>query len=72
MQNLIQAAAKAPEGSSPAYFVSSAHPRIVDGKPTKNPRYLQLRPDLACPEETEIAKLAMRLLRRQPLRPSRS
>jgi hypothetical protein len=65
MQNLIQAAANAPEGSSPAYFVSSAHPRIVDGKPTKNPRYLQLRPDLACPEDTEIARLAMRLLRRQ-------
>ena len=27
-------------------FVSSANPRIVDGKPTKNPRYLQTRPDL--------------------------
>jgi hypothetical protein len=33
-----------PEGSSPAYFVSSAHLRLVDGKPSKNPRYLQLRP----------------------------
>ena len=31
------------------YVVSSAHPRLVDGKPSKNPRYLQLRPDLARP-----------------------
>ena len=29
------------EHSSPAHVVSSAHPRIVDGKPTANPRYLQ-------------------------------
>jgi hypothetical protein len=26
--------------------VSSSHPRLVDGVPTKNPRYLQQRPDL--------------------------
>jgi hypothetical protein len=64
MQQLIRAAADAPEGSSPAYFVSSAHPRIVDGKPSKNPRYLQLRPDLARPHETAIAMLALRLNRK--------
>ena len=28
----------------PGFFVSSAHPRMVDGVPTKNPRYLQIRP----------------------------
>ena len=28
------------------YVVSSAHPRIVDGSPSKNPRYLQDRTDL--------------------------
>ena len=28
------------------YVVSSAHPRMVGGKPSKNPRYLQKRPDL--------------------------
>ena len=66
MQRLIQAAASAPDDASPRYFVSSAHPRIVDGKPTKNPRYLQLRTDIACPEETASADLAMRLFRRQP------
>lgn len=66
MQRLIQAAADAPDEASPKYFVSSAHPRIVDGKPTKNPRYLQLRTDIACPKETASAELAMRLFRRQP------
>jgi hypothetical protein len=48
--------------------VSSAHPRIVDGKPSKNPRYLQLRPDIAWPEETATAELAMRLFRKQSSR----
>lgn len=65
MQKLIAAAAEAPEASSPAYFVSSAHPRMVDGKPSKNPRYLQLRPDVANPRETASADLAMRLFRKQ-------
>ena len=31
------------------YVVSSAHPRVVDGVPSKNPRYLQKRPDLVDP-----------------------
>ena len=35
----------------PAYVVSSAHPRMVDGNPSKNPRYLQKRPDLVNPRE---------------------
>lgn len=65
MQRLIQAAADAPEDVSPTYFVSSAHPRLVDGKPTKNPRYLQLRTDIASPKETASADLAMRLFRKQ-------
>ena len=29
------------------YVASSAHPRLVDGKPSQNPRYLQTRPDRA-------------------------
>jgi hypothetical protein len=61
MRALIAAAA-AP-GARPRYFVSSAHPRIVDGKPTKNPRYLQLRPDLADPVGTYLATLCARLRR---------
>ncbi len=66
MQALIRAAADAPQGASPGYFVSSAHPRIVDGKPSKNPRYLQLRPDLARPLETAAARLALCLHRKLP------
>jgi len=46
--------------------VSSAHPRIVDGKPSKNPRYLQLRPDLAHPLGRHVATVGARLARRVP------
>ena len=46
-----------------AYVVSSAHPRMVDGKPSKNPRYLQKRPDLAAPRECYLAEIAARLER---------
>jgi phosphoenolpyruvate carboxykinase (diphosphate) len=51
----------------PDYFVSSAHPRIVDGKPSKNPRYLQPRPDLLHPRDGYLAEMATRLQRRIPL-----
>lgn len=50
----------------PDYVVSSAHPRIVDGKPTKNPRYLQIRPDLVNPRARYLAELGTRLYRRIP------
>jgi len=45
------------------YAVCSAHPRLVDGKPSKNPRYLQIRPDLQRPEVRYIAERGMRLAR---------
>ncbi|WP_404424526.1 hypothetical protein [Nibricoccus sp. IMCC34717] len=61
MRNLIRDSANNP---SPKYFVSSAHPRIVDGKPTKNPRYLQLRPDIADPLGAHLADLTARLHRK--------
>ena len=32
-----------------SYIVSSANPRLVEGLPSKNPRYLQKRPDLVNP-----------------------
>ncbi len=48
----------------PAYLVSPSHPRIVDGKPSKNPRYLQNRPDLEDPRSTYIAQTGARLYRR--------
>ncbi|MDX5318606.1 MAG: hypothetical protein LPK38_04525 [Actinomycetes bacterium] len=67
MQNLIRRAAALEEGESPAYFVSSANPRLVDGKPSKNPRYLQLRPDLSNPKATASADVAVHLFKGVPL-----
>jgi phosphoenolpyruvate carboxykinase (diphosphate) len=48
------------------YAVSSAHPRIVDGSPSKNPRYLQKRPDLMHPRDTYLAEIGTRLAREIP------
>jgi hypothetical protein len=44
--------------------ICSAKPRLVDGEPTKNPRYLQVRPDVAVPEGRYLAELGARLRRR--------
>ncbi|MSR77167.1 MAG: hypothetical protein EXS63_02920 [Candidatus Omnitrophica bacterium] len=49
------------------YFVTTSHPRIVNGIPTKNPRYLQNRPDLVDPRKTHLAYLGARLYRQVPL-----
>ncbi|RMF42787.1 MAG: hypothetical protein D6753_06630, partial [Planctomycetota bacterium] len=62
MQDMLRAALQA----NATYVVSSAHPRIVNGKPTKNPRYLQDRPDLATPELRYIAMRSMQLYRGLP------
>ncbi|MEJ5366955.1 MAG: hypothetical protein WHT08_01465 [Bryobacteraceae bacterium] len=51
---------------SPRYAVCSAYPRIVDGKPSKNPRYQQPRPDLARPREKYLAEVCARLDRGLP------
>jgi len=47
--------------------VSSAHPRLVDGAPTKNPRYLEVRTDVANPVRRYLADLGVRLHRKIPL-----
>ncbi len=47
--------------------VSSAHPRLVDGKPSKNPRYLQVRPDLVNPVRKYVAEMGARFHRKLPL-----
>lgn len=60
MQNLIRKAAK---GKNDEYFVSSAHPRVIDGELSKNVRYLQLRPDLEDPRSLYIAQIGTRLSR---------
>ena len=48
------------------YVVSSAQPRLVEGRPSKNPRYLQRRPDLANPVGTYLAEVSARLDRGIP------
>ena len=63
MQDLLKSAC---ENNAP-YVVSSAHPRMVDGAPSKNPRYLQVRPDLVTPERTYIAEMSSRFNRKLAL-----
>ena len=63
MRRLIRKAAASVNGE---YFVCSANPRIVDGKPSENPRYLQLRPDLVHPRDGYLAEIGCRLHRRVP------
>ena len=45
------------------YFVVSSKPRMVDGKPSKNPRYLQLDLNYAKPMERYLADLGARMYR---------
>ncbi|MFO0928704.1 MAG: hypothetical protein U0736_17060 [Gemmataceae bacterium] len=63
MQRLLRSL----EESGLEYAVSSAHPRLVDGKPSKNPRYLQVRPDLTRPLERYAAYQGARLHRGLPV-----
>jgi hypothetical protein len=63
MKRLIGAFVANPK---PAWIVSSAHPRMVDGSPSKNPRYLQRRPDLANPRDSYLAEIGTRLAREIP------
>jgi phosphoenolpyruvate carboxykinase (diphosphate) len=49
-----------------SHVVSPAHPRLVNGKPSKNPRYLQDRPDLVNPRGRYLGEMGTRLFRRVP------
>ncbi len=62
MKKLIRRVRK----STDAYAVCSATPRVVEGKPTKNPRYLQTRPDLIDPLNRHVAEMGTRLYRAVP------
>ncbi len=63
MQDFIRGVAAA---ESPDWFVCTANPRLVEGKPTKNPRYLQTRPDLENPRSEYLAEVGARRFRRLP------
>ena len=65
MQDLIREFHEAESGD---YYATNAFPRMVDGKPTKNPRYLQVRPDLRNIRATYLADISTRLFRRQDLK----
>ncbi len=58
MQRLLQ---EFVESGSPDYVVSSAQPRLVNGQPSKNPRYLERRPDRAEPMGAHLASVSARL-----------
>jgi phosphoenolpyruvate carboxykinase (diphosphate) len=62
MQNLLRGFLE--NGS--AYAVCTAYPRVVDGKPSKNPRYQQRRPDRMNPRESYLAKIGAHLDRDVP------
>lgn len=49
-----------------SWFVVSSKPRIVDGKPSKNPRYLQPDPNFTSPINRYLADMGARLFRRIP------
>jgi hypothetical protein len=57
IQKLIREGARDQKGR---YFITPSHPRIVGGKPSKNPRYLQTRPDLVNPVDDYLAEIGMR------------
>ncbi len=62
MKRLLESAA----GMNGGYIVCSDFPRLVDGVPTKNPRYLQDRPDIAKPIDRYVAEMGTRFWRKIP------
>lgn len=52
--------------SKPEYVVCSADPRLVDGKPSKNVRYLQNRDDLVNPRKYYLCDIGARIRRKIP------
>lgn len=60
MQELVRSVAT---DSSVGYFVCTAFPRQVEGKPSKNPRYLQRRPDLVDGVGRYLSEVGLRLSR---------
>ena len=67
MAGLVEYVADMADDEGPAYFVASSDPRLVNGKRSKNPRYLQVRPDLARPAATATADIALHLFQQVPL-----
>lgn len=62
VKKLLRSVGKGESG----YIVCSDNPRQVGGVPTKNPRYLQDRPDMVNPMDRYVAEMGTRLFRRIP------
>ncbi|MEO6098330.1 MAG: hypothetical protein ABIW76_22710 [Fibrobacteria bacterium] len=60
MRKAIEAAAAKESG----WFVCTSRPRMIDGKPNANVRYLQNRPDLVNPFSVFVANTGIRLKRK--------
>ena len=67
MRTFLSNFADSDPSEQPKYVVSSADPRLIDGVRSRNPRYLQVRPDIAKPRETAIANLASHLYHGLPI-----
>lgn len=62
MQDMVNNFVETPRSD---YYSTPAYPRVVDGAPTKNPRYLQVRPDIMDRRGLYLADVSSRLYRRQ-------
>ncbi len=63
MKELLLSVKQADRG----YIVCSDNPRRVGGVPSKNPRYLQDRPDMVNPMHRHVAEIGTRFFRKIPL-----
>ena len=66
MQSLLQSMIVDDPTGEGDFIVCSDNPRRIDGVPSKNPRYLQDRPDLVRPIDKYIAEMGVRLYRKIP------
>ncbi len=55
------------QSEGPEFLVVPSEPRLVNGEPSKNPRYLQTRPDLIDPVAKYVAEVSTRIFRKIPL-----
>ncbi len=63
VKELLQSVSNGESG----YIVCSDNPRRVGGVPSKNPRYLQDRPDITRPMDRYVAEMGTRFVRAIPL-----
>jgi hypothetical protein len=54
------------ESDKPDYLVVPSEPRLVNGVPSQNPRYLQTRPDLVNPIDKYLVETCTRIFRKIP------